>query len=124
MIGCKGGSNHLCLGYNIKDNTISENIRINSYGSSGNALLYIIKYFPETNQILAGCFSGKYFNYIIFNENLELISVGYRNDTLFENCDNPLNIDFIYSSNLKTYLILTSESNKCGMIFSFKSIIF
>ena len=118
IVGCKGLNNHNCLGYDIKNNTITESKLINTKGFSDNALLFTIKYFPETNEILAGSFCGKIFNYIIYNNNLESIS-SYKNDILSKNCNNPLNIDFIYSSNLKTYLILTTESNQCGTIFSF-----
>ena len=78
----------------------------------------MIKYFPETNEFLAGCFGdfneNRNFYYTRYTEKFETSSrMTIIDNIISNNCGSPNNIDFIYSSYNNKYSILTSESNNC-----------
>ena len=121
-VGCIGRGSHYCIEYNIKENKSTQHQKINTDGSSTNALLYMVKYFPETNEFIAGCFTGKTFYYFIYYPNLSKSNVKKKDNILYNDCNSPLILDIIYSTKINDYLILTSESNNCGKIFSINKI--
>ena len=75
-----------------------------------------VKYFPETNQFLVTYFCEKnilcFFIFYLYSSNQEDI-INYSLTNSEFNYLEQGNIDFIYSSYLKKYLILYGKSNSC-----------
>ena len=113
---------YICIGYDINTNVLTNNnYHVESY-NYGPYLIFMIKYFPETNEFLAGCFGdfreNRNFYYTRYTQNFETSSgMTIINGIIPNNCSSPNNIDFIYSSDKNKYSILTSESNNyCSLI--------
>ena len=109
---------YICIGYDINKSELTQNnYHVPSY-NYGSSLIFMIKYFPETNEFLAGCFGdfnkNRNFYYTRYTEKFETSSGKTIIDNIISNnCGSPNNIDFIYSSYNNKYSILTSESNNC-----------
>ena len=105
---------YICIGYDINTNELTNNnYHVQSY-NYGPYLIFMIKYFPETNEFLAGCFGdfmeNRNFYYTRYTQNFETSSgMTIINGIISSNCSSPNNIDFIYSPNKNKYSILTSE---------------
>ena len=85
-----------------------------------NNLFFIVKYFPETNEFLAGDLTqNDYFYYIRYNYYFEELYTKNEIDTsLNKNNKYFTNIDLIYCSQQKKYLILTSYADNNSLLIT------